>query len=51
VPDWVAEQIERSLGDAARVDGYRGAAGGVVVARGVAARGRRLARANHNRRR
>ena len=34
-PDWVAEQIDRSLADATRVDGYRTAAGGVVVARGV----------------
>jgi glucosamine--fructose-6-phosphate aminotransferase (isomerizing) len=34
-PDWVAEQIERSLADAALVDKYRGAAGGIVVARGV----------------
>jgi glutamine---fructose-6-phosphate transaminase (isomerizing) len=34
-PEWVAEQIERSLADAAAIDGYRGSAGGVVVARGV----------------
>ena len=34
-PEWVGEQIERSLADAPRVDAYRGAAGGVVVARGV----------------
>jgi glucosamine--fructose-6-phosphate aminotransferase (isomerizing) len=34
-PEWVAEQIERSLADAALVDGYRAAVGGVVVARGV----------------
>jgi glutamine---fructose-6-phosphate transaminase (isomerizing) len=34
-PEWVAEQIERSLADAAAVDGYRSATGGVVVARGV----------------
>jgi glutamine---fructose-6-phosphate transaminase (isomerizing) len=33
--EWVAEQIERSLGDAALVDAYGGARGGVVVARGV----------------
>jgi glutamine---fructose-6-phosphate transaminase (isomerizing) len=34
-PEWVAEQIERSLADAALVDAYRAATGGVVVARGV----------------
>jgi glucosamine--fructose-6-phosphate aminotransferase (isomerizing) len=34
-PDWVADQIERSLDDAALVDEYDAAAGGVVVARGV----------------
>jgi glucosamine--fructose-6-phosphate aminotransferase (isomerizing) len=34
-PEWVAEQIDRSLADAALVDGYRAAEGGVVVARGM----------------
>ncbi len=34
-PDWVSAQIDRSLADAPRVDSYRGADGGVVVARGV----------------
>jgi glucosamine--fructose-6-phosphate aminotransferase (isomerizing) len=34
-PEWVAEQIDRSLEDAALVDGYGGAEGGIVVARGM----------------
>jgi glucosamine--fructose-6-phosphate aminotransferase (isomerizing) len=34
-PEWVAEQIDRSLEDAALVDGHRGAEGGIVVARGM----------------
>jgi glutamine---fructose-6-phosphate transaminase (isomerizing) len=35
VPDRVGAQIDRSLEDASAVDAYRGADGGVVVARGV----------------
>ena len=34
-PEWVSGQIDRSLEDASAMDAYRGAEGGVVVARGV----------------
>jgi glutamine---fructose-6-phosphate transaminase (isomerizing) len=34
-PSWITEQIDRSLSDADRLDPYRAAEGGSVVARGV----------------